>query len=107
MVGATNQQVLDDLRKLKAELARRYDLSHFILFGSRARGQELLTSDVDLIVVSDDFRSIKFRRRPELVLQYWSDTVDLEVICYTSEEFEALKGRIGIVRHAAAEGMEV
>ena len=107
MAGATNQQVIEDLRRLKSELARLYRLERFILFGSRARDEELLTSDADLIVVSDDFRDIKFRHRPGRVLEHWPDRVDLEVLCYTPEEFARMKQRIGIVRQAVAEGIDI
>ena len=107
MAGATNQQVIADLRRLKSELARLYRLERFILFGSRARNEELLTSDADLIVVSDDFRDIKFRLRPAQVLELWPDKVDLEVLCYTPEEFARMEQRIGIVRQAVAEGIDI
>ena len=83
------------------------DLRHFIMFGSRARGDELLTSDVDLIVVSEGFSGQKFQRRPLAVLELWSDIVDLEALCYTPEEFARLKERMGIVRRAVEEGIEV
>jgi len=107
MAGATNQQVLEHLRKLKTEFARRYRLQRFFMFGSRARNEELLTSDVDLVVVSEDFRNTKFRHRPEMVLEFWPDIVDLEVLCYTPDEFERMSRRLGIVAHAAAEAVEI
>ena len=107
MAGATNQQVIDELRRLKSELARRYGVERFILFGSRARNEELITSDVDPIVVSGGFRGTKFRHRPERVLEFWSEIVDLEVLCYTPEEYAAMTNRIGVVQRAAAEGVEL
>lgn len=107
MVGATNQQVLEDLRLLKAELAKRYRIERFFMFGSRARNEELLTSDVDLIVVSEDFADTKFRHRPEKVLEFWPDVVDLEVLCYTPSEFERMSQRIGIVQHAVRDALDI
>ncbi len=107
MAGATNQHVIGELRRLKSDLAQRYGVERFILFGSRARNEELLTSDVDLIVVSDSFRGTKFRHRPERVLELWSDVVDLQVLCYTPEEYAAMTKRIGVVQRAAAEGVEL
>jgi hypothetical protein len=83
------------------------DVEHFIMFGSRARGDELLTSDVDLIVVSDHFKERKFNRRMPEILEFWPDRVDLEVLCYTPEEFEKMTNRIGIVQRAVAEGIEL
>jgi predicted nucleotidyltransferase len=83
------------------------NVEHFIMFGSRARGDELLTSDVDLIVVSEGFQGKQFRQRPVEVLEHWPDVVDLEVLCYTPEEFAMMKERLGTVRRAIAEGIEV
>jgi len=107
MGRATNEQVIEHLRQLKRDLSGRMDIRHLILFGSRARGEELLTSDVDLIVVSDGFRAKSFRHRPAEVLELWPDVVDLEVLCYTEEEFELMKERLGIVQRAVKEGIEI
>lgn len=107
MGRATTDEVVQDLRALKARLAQEMELSHFILFGSRARGDWLLTSDADLVVVSDRFRDTSFRHRPEIVLEHWPDRVDLEVLCYTNEEFERLRQRRCIVQAAAQEGIEL
>ena len=105
--GATNQQVIEDLRRLKADLAKRYRLQRFFLFGSRARNEELLTSDVDLIVVSQDFADLKFRERPPVVLELWPDVVDLNALCYTPEEFERMKQLIGVVQDAAKDALDI
>jgi len=107
MGGATTEQVIQNLKRLKSELARQFEIDHFIIFGSRARGDELLTSDADLLVVSDVFRGQKFADRPSRVLEYWDDLVDLEVLCYPRSEFMELKERLGIVRRAVQEGVEL
>lgn len=107
MAGASNQQVIEHLRQLKSSLSQRYRLQQFLLFGSRARNEELLTSDADLLVVSEDFSGTKFRHRPEKILEFWSDVVDLEVLCYTPDEFEEMKNRIGIVRQAVADAVDI
>lgn len=107
MAGATNEQVIRELRRLKRRLSQRLGVDRLILFGSRARGQELLTSDVDVVVVSEGFRETPFRRRHEKVLELWPDLVDLEVLCYTPEEFDRLRQRVGIVKQASQEGIEI
>lgn len=76
-----------------------------ILFGSRACGEHLTTSDVDLIVVSPDFAGIPFLKRIREVVALWGS--DLEVLPYTPEEFARKKGQIGIVAGAAAQGIEI
>jgi predicted nucleotidyltransferase len=107
MGGATTDEVIADLCILKTRLLQDMNLSHFILFGSRARGDWLQTSDADLVVVSERFHGVKFNHRPEIVLEHWSERVDLEVLCYTDDEFERLRQRRCIVQAAAEEGIEV
>ncbi|MBM3496620.1 MAG: nucleotidyltransferase domain-containing protein [Armatimonadetes bacterium] len=107
MGGATTEQVKRDLLQLRRRIERDRRVDQFILFGSRARGDELLTSDADVLVVSPFFAGINFRHRPALVLEHWADRVDLEVLCYTPEEFERLRARRGIVATADAEGIRL
>lgn len=44
------QEIITRLRSLKAELNTRYDVKEIGIFGSVARGDEGLESDLDLIV---------------------------------------------------------
>jgi uncharacterized protein len=107
MGGATTSEVVESLRRLKSDLARQFPIEHFIMFGSRARGDELLTSDVDVVIVSEGFRGRKFQERPAAALEYWDDMVDLEALCYSPSEFRDLKERLGIVKRALEEGIEL
>jgi predicted nucleotidyltransferase len=99
--------VLPELRKFKKALSRRFRISKMILFGSRARGDHLRTSDVDLIIVSPDFEGIPFLRRIREVVQFWDSDLALEVLPYTPEEFTRKAQEIGIVSQAIREGLEV
>ena len=78
-----------------------------LLFGSRARGDYKLTSDVDLMVISKDFKKYSFRQRPNDFLDTWILPIDFEVLYYTPEEFIRKKKEYGIVRQAAKEGQEI
>lgn len=78
-----------------------------ILFGSRARGEHLKGSDVDLLVVSPDFAGIPFLKRIREIVALWDSDLDLEVLPYTPDEFERKRREIGIVAVAAAEGVEI
>lgn len=109
-MGAQLPQSLDalpELRRFKEALSGRFRITRMILFGSRARGDHLSTSDVDLIVVSPDFASMPFLRRIREVVALWESDLDLEVLPYTPEEFERKKEEIGIVAVAAREGVEI
>jgi len=105
MGGVENSVVLAELERLKKRIQKKYNLEEMILFGSRAQGEELLTSDVDLLVVSDGFSGIPFRKRPDFLLDNWKLSVDLEVLCYSSSEFERKKKEIGLVSEAVKTGI--
>ena len=77
------------------------------LFGSRARGDELLTSDVDVIVVSKDFKGLMFRKRPDKFLKEWTLPIDFEVLCYTPEELKRKQKEIGLVQEAMKDAIEI
>ncbi|MBM3308992.1 MAG: nucleotidyltransferase domain-containing protein [Candidatus Altiarchaeales archaeon] len=107
MVGVENTKVIMELKKLRKQANRRYDIEQMLLFGSRARGEGLLSSDVDVLIISKDFMKLPFKKRPDTFLDSWKLPVDLEVLCYTPDEFERKKNEIGLVKEAAKTGIPV
>ena len=101
-----NNEVIKEIEKLKERLGGRYRIEKALLFGSRARGDNLLDSDVDLLLVSKDFGP-NFLERIRSVAKEWEPLVPLEPICYTPKEFDKMRKRIGIVQQAAKEGIAV
>jgi len=75
-----------------------------ILFGSRARGDWLKSSDYDFVIVSKDFEKMDFLRRPVEVLLKTKAYFATDLLCYTPEEFEKKRKQIGIVSQAVKEG---
>lgn len=70
------------------------------------------SSDIDLIVVSRVFESIHFADRASFVPEIlWKNKVlprvNIDILCYTSEEFEKWRKEIGIVRRALSYGIEL
>ncbi|HHE47558.1 MAG TPA: nucleotidyltransferase [Candidatus Acetothermia bacterium] len=97
-------------KKLKAFLARvnqRFPLERAILFGSRARGDELKSSDYDLILVSPAFLGLDFSQRIGEVLRLWDLEVGVEPLCYTPEEFEERSRKITVVAESLRQGRQV
>jgi len=89
-------------------LKKFYPDAIIILFGSRARGDNLIDSDYDIIVVSKLFENVMFTDRATSVLKIlWRHGVReaIDVICYTPEEFEKKKKEISIVNEAIREGI--
>ena len=96
------EKVDDFLRRL-----RRFHLQEAIVFGSHATGEGLEDSDIDLILVSDDFEGVFFPNRITLVRRYWPFRDGLDVLCYTRGEFEKRRNMLGIVQRAVSEGISV
>lgn len=78
-----------------------------ILFGSRATDDYLLTSDADVILVSNDFSGIPFPKRGTDLYLKWKGGAPLELLCYTPEEFEKKKNEIGTVADAVEKGIKI
>ncbi len=98
-----NEWIKDFLRRIK----RKYSPEKVILFGSRARGEHLEDSDVDLIIVSKKFEGMNFLERIRRVATEWRGLVAIEPLCYTPEEFEKMRKGITIVREALKHGKEL
>lgn len=64
-----------------------------VLYGSFAKGHPREDSDIDLIVISDDFKSMNIRERLEtLGLAAGRVFEPIEAIGYTAEEARNIKG---------------
>jgi predicted nucleotidyltransferase len=62
---------------------------HIILFGSRAKGEEREESDIDLIVLSDDFQGKDYWERVEILAAAIYEVFEpIEAIAMTFEEWE-------------------
>jgi predicted nucleotidyltransferase len=87
------------------KLRRRYRPAVVLVFGSRARGEALAESDLDLVVVSDRFRDIPFLERASALLDELAAPFPVDVLCYTREEFARKRRELGIVSLAVEEGI--
>jgi hypothetical protein len=104
MAKYTNERVKKILKIYLKKINKKFRIEKAILFGSRARGDYLLDSDVDIIIVSKDFGKLKFKERMSEAITEWNEYIDIEPLCYTPEEFERKKKQLGIVHQAVKEG---
>jgi predicted nucleotidyltransferase len=99
---------MDRLERFRARhlpgLVERWRPSEVLLFGSWARGENLLESDLDLVVVSDRFEGIPWVERAARVAKDLRLYEAADLLCYTPEEFARKRREYGIVRVAAEEG---
>ncbi|MEA3401199.1 MAG: HEPN domain-containing protein [Armatimonadota bacterium] len=98
----------DELIEVVQEFMRRVGVTEAILYGSRARGDHIKSSDVDLMVISPRFADTPPHRRLAPLHSEWDPELPfLEVLAYTPEEFERAKRGLGIERAAARTGIHI
>ncbi len=97
----------EGLQRFLKRVQAHFPLERAILFGSRARGDELMHSDYDLLLVSEAFGSLGWTERAAAVLGFWNLKVGLEVLCYTPGEFARKAREIGTVGEAVREGKDL
>jgi predicted nucleotidyltransferase len=86
------QQDIERVIKLFIDaLSEKIKISSAYVFGSRVRGDWLKDSDIDLVIVSEDFKNMPFTRRMDIVKEVqWNMRIrpHIEVIPLTSSEFD-------------------
>jgi hypothetical protein len=65
---------------------------------SRARGDHLIESDIDFLIVPAQFEGTNWREHIIAASGNWDKKQMLEPLCFTPEEFEVKKKLIGIVQ---------
>ena len=96
-------KVIQKLREFK----HQNNIEKMYWFGSRVTGIPNRWSDIDLIIVSKQFKGKGLlQRAPPLHLK-WNLNYPVDLLCYTPEEFNKLKKQITLVRYAVKEGIEI
>ncbi|MBI4613898.1 MAG: nucleotidyltransferase domain-containing protein [Planctomycetes bacterium] len=84
-----------------------FDPEEVWLFGSRVRGDAMVESDLDAIVVSEAFAGVAWPERMVCVARAADLKNAIEILCYTPEEFRGKREELGIVQAAVEEGRRV
>lgn len=92
----------ESLDKLVRTLSPLPEVERIILFGSYSRGRRDLLTDLDVLVVMRT--ELPFLERLKTLYQMLVLPVDADILCYTPEEFEALKDG-PFLREALEEGI--
>ena len=95
------------LREFIGRVKEKFKPEKVLLFGSRARGKHLDDSDYDILIVSERFRDQEFKERIIEVYGLIDKPLNVEILCYTPEEFERRSKELCIVKKAAEEGVPV
>ncbi len=78
-----------------------------ILFGSTATDTRLADSDIDLIVISEDFKAMPLPQRFLILQKSWTEKIELEAFGFTKQEFENLRSKSIVVREADEKGIRL
>lgn len=108
-MGKANPEIIREVRDFKEKAGRKYGIQRVILFGSQARGKTREGSDIDLLVVSD-----KFRSRADFMSELSAEwhlvqkrKLPVDFICFTGKEFDSMSKKITIVKQALDEGVVI
>ena len=101
------QNLKKELKQFKTELGKEIRVDEIILFGSRAQGKKGRDTDVDLIIVSPDFKGMDFFERGAKMYDHWNLHYPVDFLCYTPKEFQTLRKQISIVTEATDTGVSI
>lgn len=95
------RQFLDNVKKVLGPETRIY------LFGSFVRGDWLVDSDIDLVVVSPGLRDVPWHERYPLLRRMMPPDIPTDILAYTPEEFEEVRRRSVIIMDAESYWVEL
>ncbi|MBI2669060.1 nucleotidyltransferase domain-containing protein [Candidatus Woesearchaeota archaeon] len=79
-----------------------------ILFGSRAKKKAKKTSDYDFLIISPKFKNVdREKRAARIYFLKRKIPAPRDIICLTPKEFEERKAKIGVIKEAIQEGIEI
>lgn len=107
-----DEEAIRGVKKLINKTAKKHkiELERVIVFGSRAKENYRNKSDIDILIVSREFKDIAWNKRPGPFYEEWNYNKfpEPEFICLTPNEFkEKKKRKPHIVRTAVDEGISV
>lgn len=98
---------IKEIKNFINNASKDFNIIRVIFFGSRALGKSSKDSDIDLIIVSDDFEGLDFFQRGARMYNYWDSDYPVDFLCYTQDEYKKLSKMITIVREANKNGIVI
>jgi len=92
------------------DLNKKIKVQKVILFGSASRNQMTYDSDIDVIVLSSDFKKLDYIQRLQLLSRArkgLSRQVPMDILGYTSDEFNKMTRESVVLAEAKKEGKEI
>ena len=91
------------LKKLKDELK----VEEVHIFGSRVYGTPLKESDIDILIVSEEFKNKSFIENMIRVNMLLDGNLDIEIFPYTREDIIRYKGKKVVITEALEKGLKI
>lgn len=82
----SQEDMLKRAKSFVEDVRKEVNVKEVYVVGSRARGDYLDTSDIDLVIISDDFKGMRYIDRVERLSKYRRARV--EYFTFTTEEWE-------------------
>jgi predicted nucleotidyltransferase len=92
---------------VQKRLKRELGVVEVYIFGSRVYGNPLLESDLDMIVVSEEFGKRSFIENMELLSRMWDGSFTVEMFPYTPEQLRKYAERKTVVSEALRKGIRI
>jgi len=86
-MGGETDSIIERVIEYCIRVDREFRLKRVVLFGSRSRGDFYPHSDIDLLLVSDEFPDDWFKRQAKL---YFLKLKQIEPIGYTTAEIRGM-----------------
>ena len=103
-----NKKVENIIQDYLSIIENKINIQKAILFGSAARGEMHRDSDIDLIILSKDFKKMDFADRLLLLTRLrrnMKKSAPMDIFGYTPEEFNELSQKSIILNQAKQEGI--
>jgi len=102
-----DRKSIELIKQFVEKVKKDFLIERVIFFGSRAGKNYFEHSDIDLLIVSDDFKDLNFFERVSKMYDYWNVDLPVDFLCYTNKEFEKLSKMITIVKEAVRNGIVI
>ncbi len=85
-----NNQNLKIIKRFLKKVSEEIEIDKVILFGSVSKGKQKRWSDIDLAIISDDFKGINNFERLVILgkLAWYANATEIEAIGYTTDEYK-------------------
>ncbi len=100
------------LKNYLSKIRELFNPKIILLWGSRIYGKPTPYSDIDMIIVSDKFKNIKFIKRrstflKETGLLYDRKAEVVDALCYSEDEFQKKRKSLSLISEAVIKGIEI